>query len=188
MPETPEEFWERARGALRTPPVGEWDSWPFVGDIAPKELAEPVAEEKPRHGEGGGECEICNHGVDGALWHDERWTFRPLREPSGLPFVGLLETRAHLDFPDLDEQHAADLGPLLLRIERAVAGIPGVGRVHIGRWGEGAEHCHIWFMARPARMEQLRSSFAAVWDDVLPQTPREAWDANADHVRRALNG
>ena len=62
----------------------------------------------------------------------------------------------------LDERHAADLGPLLLRIQRAVATIPGVGNVHIGRWGEGFEHCHIWFMARAARMEQLRSSFAAI--------------------------
>ena len=187
MPETPEELWERAHGALRTPPLEEWDSWPFVGDVTPKELAPPVAEEKPRHGVGGAECEICAHGIEGALWHDERWKLRPLDEPSGLPFVALLETRAHLDFTELDEQHAADLGPLLLRIERAVAGIPGVGRVHIGRWGEGAEHCHIWFMARPARMEQLRSSFAAVWDDVLPPTPQAVWDANAEHVRRTLN-
>jgi hypothetical protein len=186
VPETPEEFWERARSALRTPPLADWESWPFVGDVAPKELEAPVAEEKPRNGVGG-DCYACTRGLEGALWHDERWLFRPLREPSGLPFVGLLETRAHLDFPELDEQHAADLGPLLLRIERAVAGIPGVGRVHIGRWGEGAAHCHIWFMARPARMEQLRSSFAAIWDDVLPPTPQAVWDANAELVRRALD-
>jgi hypothetical protein len=42
-------------------------------------------------------------------------------------------------------------------------------------------------MARPARMEQLRSSFAAIWDDVLPPTPRQIWDANAEIVREALN-
>lgn len=188
MPETPEEFWERARGGLRVPPLDKWESWPFVGEVAPKELAEPVAAEKPRNGIGGVDCYACNRGLQGSLWHDDRWTFGPLEEPTGLPFVGLLETRAHVDFPDLDAQHAAELGPLLVRIERAVAGIPGVGNVHVGRWGEGAEHCHIWFMARPARMEQLRSSFAAVWDDVLPPTPREVWDANAELVRRALNG
>ena len=187
MPETPEAFWERARGSLRRPPVEEWDSWPFAGHIAPKELEAPVDEEKPRHGIGGVDCHACAQGIDGALWHDDRWTFRPLREPSGLPFVGLLETRAHVDFTDLDEQHAADLGPLLLRIQRAVLAIEGVGNVHVGRWGEGSEHCHIWFMARPARMEQLRSSFAAVWDDVLPPTPRQIWDANAEIVREALN-
>ena len=185
MPETPEQFWERARTDLRMPPVEDWESWPFVGDIAPKELEPPVAQEKLRQGVGG-DCSACKNGVQSAIWHDERWMLRPLREPSGLPFVCLLETRAHLDFPDLDHQHAAELGPLLLRIQRAVASIPGVGNVHIGRWGEGSEHCHIWFMARTARMEQLRSSFAAIWDDILPPTPREVWDANAELVRKAL--
>jgi hypothetical protein len=145
-----------------------------------------VAEEKPRHGIAGVACNACERGLDGAIWHDRRWLLRPLGEPSGLPFVCLLETRAHVDFPDLDEQHAVELGPLLLRIERAVSSIPGVGRVHVGRWGEGSEHCHIWFMARPARMEQLRSSFAAIWDDILPPTPRAVWDANAEIVRAAL--
>ncbi len=185
MPETPEQFWERAHTDLRMPPVEDWESWPFVGDIAPKELEPPVAEEKSRHGVGG-DCKACENGVQSAIWHDERWMLRPLRDPSGLPFVCLLETRAHLDFPDLDHQHTAELGPLLLRIQRAVASIPGVGNVHIGRWGEGSEHCHIWFMARTARMEQLRSSFAAIWDDILPPTPREVWDANAELVRTAL--
>ena len=70
------------------------------------------------------DCNACKNGVQSAIWHDERWMLRPLREPSGLPFVCLLETRAHLDFPDLDHQHAAELGPLLLRIQRAVASIP----------------------------------------------------------------
>jgi hypothetical protein len=188
VPETPEAFWERAHDALRVPPVEEWDSWPFLGAVEPKELEPPVAEETPRHGVGGVDCDRCRHGLGGAIWHDERWMLRPLPEPSGLPLVCLLETRAHLDFPDLDEQHAAELGPLLVRIERAVASIPGVGNVHVGRWGEGSEHCHLWFLARPARMEQLRSSFATIWDDVLPPTPREVWDANAEIVRAALSG
>jgi len=187
MPETPEQFWERARDALRAPPVEEWESWPFTGDVTPKALDPPVEAETPRHGVGGEDCHACREGLDRAIWHDDRWMLNPLREPSGLPFVCLLETRAHVDFPDLDDRHAADLGPLLVRIERAVASIPGVGNVHVGRWGEGSEHCHIWFMARPARMEQLRSSFAAIWDDVLPPTPREVWDANAEIVRGALS-
>ena len=188
MPETPEEFWERARSGLRTPPVEEWESWPFVGGATPKELDPPVDEETPRNGIGGVDCYACQAGVERAIWHDERWTLRPVREPSGLPFVCLLETRAHVDFPDLDEQHAAELGPLLVRIERAVASIPGVGNVHVGRWGEGAEHCHIWFMARPARMQQMRSSFAAIWDDVLPPTPENVLRDNLELVRAALNG
>src|ERR1700742_3168184 len=101
MPETPEVFWERARSGLRTPPVEEWESWPFVGDISPKELEPPVTEEKPRHGVGGVDCNACAQGVEGALWHDDRWKLRTLSEPSGLPFVCLLEPLEHMDFADL---------------------------------------------------------------------------------------
>jgi hypothetical protein len=41
-------------------------------------------------------------------------------------------------------------------------------------------------MARPARMPQLASSFAAIWDDILPPTPQEIWDANLAAVVAAL--
>jgi len=187
VPETPEQFWERAHGALRTPPVEEWDSWPFVGSVTPRELERPVAAEPARHGEGGVDCRECASGADGALWSNDHWYVRPLSEPSGLPCVVLLMTRAHVDFTDLDDDHAAELGPLLLKIHRAVMSVPGVGNVHVGRWGEGSAHCHIWFLARHARMTQLRSSFAAIWDDVLPPTPEDVWQANLEHVRAELN-
>ena len=186
MPETPEAFWERAHRALRTPPVEEWDSWPFVGSATPRELDRPVSAEPPRHGEGGVECGQCARGDEGALWSNDHWYVHPLGEPSGLPVVVLLMTRAHVDFPELDDERAAELGPLLLKVYRAVRSVPGVGNVHVGRWGEGSEHCHIWFLGRPARMTQLRSSFAAVWDDVLPPTPEDIWRANLDHVRAEL--
>lgn len=186
MPETPEEFWERTRGATHVPPFGEWDSWPFEGELRVRELEPPVEAEKPRHGEGGIGCHRCEHGAEGAIWSNERWTLRPLAEPSGLPVVVLLETRRHVDFPGLDSDEAAELGPLLLKIHDAVMAVPGVGRVHIGRWGEGSEHCHIWFMGRPARLEQYRSSFAAIWDDVLPSVPEDIWRASLEIVRREL--
>ncbi len=186
MPETPEQFWERTRGATHVPPLDEWDSWPFDGELRVRELEPPVEAERPRHGEGGVGCNRCEQGAEGAIWSNERWTVRPLTEPSGLPVVVLLETRQHVDFPDLDAEHAAELGPLMLRIHDAVMAVPGVGRVHIGRWGEGSEHCHIWFMGRPARMEQFRSSFAAIWDDVLPPVPEDTWRASLEIVRREL--
>jgi hypothetical protein len=44
-----------------------------------------------------------------------------------------------------------------------------------------------WFFARPARVEQLRSSFAAIWDDVLPPTPGEVWRTNVAAVLAALD-
>ncbi len=30
-------------------------------------------------------------------------------------------------------------------------------------------------MGRPAGLTQLMSSFAAIWDDVLPPTPQDVW-------------
>lgn len=187
MPETPEEFWERTKDASRVPPVEEWESWPFDGELRVRELAPPVEAERPRHGVGGADCRRCAHGEEGLLWSNEHWTVRSLDKPSGLPAVVLLETREHVDFTDLDDERASELGPLLLKVQRALLAVPGVGNVHVGRWGEGSEHCHIWFMARPARMEQLRSSFAAIWDDVLPPVPEDIWHANLELIRQALN-
>lgn len=188
MPETPEELWRRAHGDLRVPPVDDWDSWPFTGAIAPKELRPPLDVEPPRQGAGGVDCRRCEQGLEGAIWHDENWSVRPVSEPGGLPCVVLLETRRHVDFPELDDELAAELGPLMLRVERAVRAIGGIGRVHIGRWGEGSEHFHLWFLARPFGFPQLASSFAEIWDGVLPPTPQDVWDANLEIVRRELRG
>jgi diadenosine tetraphosphate (Ap4A) HIT family hydrolase len=188
VPETPEEFWERARTGTSVPPLDEWDSWPFDGELRVRELEPPVETERPRGGEGGVDCRRCELGDEGALWSNERWTLRAFEKPSGLPVVVLLETRRHVDFPDLDDAEAAELGPLMLKIHHAVMAVPGVGRVHIGRWGEGGAHCHIWFMARPARMEQLRSSFAAIWDDVLPPVPEDVWRESLAIVASRLDG
>jgi diadenosine tetraphosphate (Ap4A) HIT family hydrolase len=184
--ETPEELHARAAGALRMPPVETWDTFPFDGEMRPRPLDPPVEREKPLHGEGGVDCWACNAADDEHIWTNERWRVRAL-EPSGLPLVLLLEPRAHVAAPgDLTDDLAAELGVLLARIERAISSIPEVGRVHIGRWGEGSEHLHWWFMARPARTAQLASSFAATWDDVLPPTPEDVWRANVAAVAAAL--
>jgi hypothetical protein len=50
MPETPEELYERAAAALRTPPVEEWETWPFEGDLRLRSLRPPEARERPRQG------------------------------------------------------------------------------------------------------------------------------------------
>ena len=187
MPEIPEELWERARGNLRVPPVEEWDTWPFEGPVRPKALDPPEENERPRHGEGGIECGRCAAKDDEYIWTNERWRLFALEKPSDLPVVVLLEPREHYSAPgDLPEKLASELGVLISRIERAISSVGGVGRVHVLRYGEGSEHLHIWFMARPARLEQLRSSFAAIWDDVLPPTPEDVWRANLDLVVAAL--
>jgi hypothetical protein len=186
VPETPEAFWERAHGALAAPPVEEWDSWPFAGPVTPRELRPPSAD-PPRHGEGGAGCRRCEQGLDDALWFDDDWIVQGLNEPSGLPCVVLLHTREHLDFHELPDRLARDLGPLLIRVQQAVFAVGDVANVHVCRWGDGSEHFHMWFMARPARMPQLLGSFAAIWDDVLPPLPEDVWRANLAVVARELN-
>jgi diadenosine tetraphosphate (Ap4A) HIT family hydrolase len=187
MAETPEQLHERVAGDLRIPPVDTWDTFPFDGELRPRVLAPPAEREVQRHGEGGVDCWACNAADDDYVWTTERWRLRPIAPPSGLPVVLLLEPREHLDAPgDLPDELAAELGVLIARIERAVSSLDGIGRVHVGRWGEGSEHLHWWFMARPARMPQIASSFAAIWDDIFPPTPQDVWDANVAAVVRAL--
>jgi hypothetical protein len=154
--------------------------------VTPRQL-EPPSVDPPRHGEGGVGCRRCEAGTGRALWHDDHWLVTPLDRPSGLPCVVLLETREHFDFGDLPHERAAELGPLLIRVQQAVFSIGDIANVHVCRWGDGSEHFHMWFMARPARMPQLLGSFAAIWDDVLPPLPADVWRANLDAVARALN-
>jgi diadenosine tetraphosphate (Ap4A) HIT family hydrolase len=187
VPETPEAFWERTKDALRTPPVDEWDTWPFAGAVAPRPLEPPVEAEEPRQGLGGIDCAQCERDVENALWYDDNWAVHGFPKPSGLPCVVILHTRRHVDFPDLDDELAAELGPMLIRVQRAVFAVGDIGNVHVCRWGDGSEHFHVWFMARPARLPQLIGSFAAIWDDIVPPTPQEIWDANLAIVRRELN-
>jgi len=131
-------------------------------------------------------CRACSAPDDDYLWVDDAWRLHA-PEPNGLPVVVLLEPRVHHTEPgDLPDEVARDLGSMLCRVERAVRSVDHIERVHVCRWGDGAEHLHWWFMARPSGLPQLMGSFAAIWDDVLPPTPREIWDANLAQVRSAL--
>jgi diadenosine tetraphosphate (Ap4A) HIT family hydrolase len=186
VPESPEQLWQRTREALRVPPVEEWETWPFDGELRPRPLAPPVEQEKPRWGEGGVDCRRCAAPDEEYVWTDEHWRLAPRWEPSGLPMVVLLETREHYDFGDLPHELAAELGPMLLRVQRAVYAVGDIGNVHVCRWGDGSEHFHFWFMARPARIPQLIGSFAAIWDDVLPPLPEEVWRENLELVAAAM--
>jgi hypothetical protein len=166
--------------------VQEWETWPFEGAAVPRALEPPVDGETPRHGAGGVGCRRCERDVEGALWQDDNWVLDSLDRPSGLPCIVLLHPRLHVDLLDLPDELARELGPLLIRIQRAVFAIGDIGNVHVCRWGDGSEHLHIWFMARPARLPQLIGSFAAIWDDVLPPLPDDVWRANLEIVAREL--
>lgn len=188
MPETPEELWERAHDELRRPAVQDWETWPFDGELSVRRLEPPVEREAPRRGAGGVDCSRCAAPDDDFLWTNERWRLFAFEKPSGLPLIVLLEPRAHFGEPgDLPDELAAELGLLMARIERAIRSLGEIGRVHVCRWGDGGEHLHWWFMARPARLPQLVGSFAAVWDDVLPPTPEKVWRSDLAGLKAKLN-
>ena len=184
MPETPEEFYARTKDALRMPPVEEWETFPFDGEIRPRTLLPPAADEKPRRGAGGVDCYACSKPADDLIWEDEHWQLTAIG-PTGLPLVLILEPKEHYDIETLPADLATELGPLLQRIELAVRSAGDIGRVHIARWGEGSEHLHWWFMGRPARMRQLSDSFAAIWDDILPPVPEDAVASRPRSGRRS---
>lgn len=168
------------------PPVEEWDTFPLDGEMKPRALLPPVEREGPRHGEGGIDCRRCATTDDEYLWTNERWRLWGLG-PTGLPVVVMLEPREHFgELGDLPEELLAELGVLLGRVERAVRSVGEIGRVHVCKWGDGSEHLHWWFMARPARIPQLIGSFAAIWDEILPPVPEDVWRANLDAVVAAL--
>jgi diadenosine tetraphosphate (Ap4A) HIT family hydrolase len=185
--ESAEEIYRRAQEhGLRRPPLEEWDTFPFEGDIRVRPLLPPVDAELPRLGDDPADCWRCERGEEGVIWSDERWLLAPMPEPSGLPVIVILQTREHLDLHELPDELAVDLGRLIVRVERAVRAVGEIGRVHVGRWGDGSAHFHVWFMGRPARLPQVRTSFAAIWDDILPPTPEPVWRENLRTVARTL--
>jgi diadenosine tetraphosphate (Ap4A) HIT family hydrolase len=187
MPETPEELYARAHAALRMPPLGDWESFPFAGDITLRTLAPPVVAETPRGGQGGIDCDGCSRPDGDYFWTDDTWRLFAL-PPSGMPIVVILEPREHLDAPgDLSDDMASALGRMLARVERAVRGVGEIGRVHVCRWGDGAEHLHWWFIARPARLPQVTGSLCELWDEVLPPTLETIWADNVARIAAAMD-
>jgi diadenosine tetraphosphate (Ap4A) HIT family hydrolase len=172
-------------------PIGELvddELFPLEGEIGVKPLAAPVIPEPHRRGEAGREpCWNCEHPDIGTIWSNDRWLVRANPdEPHGLPAVAVLLPRTHCDLLDMPEDLAAELGPMIQRVARAISALPDVGRVHVNRWGDGSEHFHVWFLARPLGMWQMRGAMLAVWDDLLPKVPADEWRANAGRIAAAL--
>jgi hypothetical protein len=194
MPESAEEVYARVigligeGGRLPAPPVTEWDTFPWEvedGTIVTKRLAAP-APEQPRSGVGGVDCVSCGADLPGVIWEDDAWRVKHLPKRSGLPLVLILETTEHLDFTDLDDDQAAQFGQLAVRVARIVESLPEIGRCHVGRWGDGSEHCHVWFFARTAGLSSTLGSFAIEWDEFVPPGPEDVWRADLAEVARKL--
>ena len=159
----------------------EWDIIPFTDELHAIDLRAPVLPEPVRSGVDEAECRACATPDADYLWTDEHWRVRPGNDRS-VP-IYLLEPRRHLDFGDLPDE----LGRVMVRLERAIGSVDGVGRVHVIRWGDGAAHLHIWFYARPAGMLQLRGMFLPVWTAILPPLPAGMLEAVNAAVARALS-
>ena len=196
MAESPEDLYARitdqigAGGRLPMTPAQTWDVFPWEvvdGEMVPKLLAPPLAEEAPREGDDGGiECRLCAGGRDDTtIWENDAWTLRPMPR-GGLPLILMLEPKEHLDYTDLSDEQAGELGRLSLWLTRIMSGLENVGRVHVMRIGDGAAHLHLWLIARPARFSQILGSFAIEWDDMLPQTPEDSWLSDQRTVAQKL--
>jgi len=165
------------QGRLPTPAMAAWEIFPWEADggaVVPKVLAAPGAEE-PRRGEPGGpDCGACSGFAHAeVIWEDEQWVLTTSPEPTGLPLVLTLWSREHLDIGDFDDEHAAELGRIANRLVRILEAMPGIGRAHVNRWGDGSSHFHLWFFARPEGFAQIKGSYAVEWDDILPPVPHE---------------
>ena len=91
MPETPEQLYARVKDSLRMPPVQEWDTFPFDGEMRPRSLRPPVPREVQRAGAGGVDCASCAAPDSDHLWTTERWRLKAFPYPTGLPLILLLE-------------------------------------------------------------------------------------------------
>jgi diadenosine tetraphosphate (Ap4A) HIT family hydrolase len=160
------------------PSFTQWPSFPFEGELRVRKLDDPVAVEPPRTGEEPATCPQCKSPDTAYIWVDENWRVRSLDRPGGLPMVLILESRSHLDLGDLPNMLAAELGVMIVRLERAIRSLDGVARVHVNRWGDGAAHLHLWFLARPRGRLQLRGSFLPMWDEILPPVSEHTWREN----------
>ena len=193
MPLSPKDFHARALaastvdGRLPVPDIASWDIFPFeADDLRTVVFQPPVVPEPARSGEGERPCLACERADDTVVWRDEHWLIRTSAEPSGAPFVLLVEPVAHVDVGDLPDDRAAELGVLLVHVTRAVEAMPHIARAHIYRIGDGGAHGHIWVFARPEGQLQLRGSCFVLWDDVLPITPVAERDADIAVVALAV--
>lgn len=168
-------------------PVAGGPFFPFDGDLSVVPLADPVVPESPRVGEPGGDtCFRCTEPDAHVIWRDDIWTVRCGFAEIGLPMVAALAPHDHVTLHSMPAAIAASMGPMIQRLVVAVGQIEGVGRTHFSRWGDGSEHFHMWFLARPLGMMQMRGAMLAVWDDLLPRLPDEELAANIRTVATVL--
>jgi hypothetical protein len=188
---SPDEFYARARavgdadGRLPLARMTGWDISPFEQEgLRVSPLRPPVLPEGPRQGEDPADCRACRSAGEG-IWFNDRWRLARVAG-TGVPLVLMLYPLGHYDMADLPDELAAELGVLSAHVVRHMEGLANVSRAHVYRIGDGAAHLHVWFFARPQGQAQLYGSWLVVWDDLLPEYPADAADADAAIVADAL--
>ena len=196
MPESADEVYARVvdavgrEGRLPAPSSSSWDVFPWEsvnGSVRPKVLPPPAAERR-RIGEHGGDpCPMCAGALrDRVVWEDDFWVLTSDEKPTGMPLVLTLWSREHLDFGELDDELASQLGRISNRLVRIIEGLENIGRVHVNRWGDGSSHLHVWFFARTEGLASILGSYAVEWDDILPPGPEGLWRADLHIVATKL--
>lgn len=198
MAESAEEIYARVQAAVGaegrlpgTPADDPTFPWEVVdGRLVVKVLPPPYdGDEPPRAGVGGVDCFLCTSASDPKtprIWENDRWQLTHPAEPTGLPMLLWLSTVEHLDYDEMSDELASEYGRLSVWLTRIMGHRPHVGRVHVCRWGDGAEHLHVWFIARPARLSSVLGSMAVEWDELLPPTPEHIWREDLHEVARQL--
>lgn len=198
-PETVDDYYARIRAAAapdgRLPVAVEqmpgWDIFPYeIDSLRLKPVLPPADGEPARRGEDPAHC-WCAQGVDaaisaGTVWTNDRWKLDAPDEGSGLPLMAWLSPLVHCDLATMPDDVARDLGPLIGTISAAIESLPSVGRCHVGRYGDGGAHLHLFFMGRPARILQFRGSPLLDWEENLPRVPEAVHAANLRPVAQAL--
>ena len=176
---TPEQFHERAvahaddTGRLSVPEQAWWEIFPFEPEsLVVKPLDPLTLPEPPRAGEGGVDCARCADPEADVVWVNDRWMVVAFGE-SRLPLSVMVMPREHLDFGDLDDAMAGELGVISARVARAVEALDSIGRLHVYKIGDGGAHLHQFLLARPAGLLQLRGSCLTLWEEMLPVVPPE---------------
>ncbi|MFA5884674.1 MAG: hypothetical protein WDA60_12540 [Acidimicrobiia bacterium] len=173
--------------SLPLPSFVEWPIFPFVGELHVRDVRPRRAEDSPRDGEpGGSPCGACAAPDTDYLWVDDHWRVKPPLVPSGAPVQLFLETRDHVDMDELDPARAAEMGQVIVRLDRAIQAVGGIGRVHVNRWGDGASHFHLWFYGRPVGDTQMIGFCLPLWAMTLPPTPQDEWQRNLTVVAEEL--
>ena len=155
-----------------------WEVFPFEqSGLQVVRLDPPQLPEEPRGGVGGGaDCLGCTPRRE-PVWADEHWKINAFPS-TGAPLILMLQSQEHYDLPDLPDDRAGELGRLIVHVVRAVEGLDHIARCHVSRWGDGGEHLHVFFFARPEGFSQLRGTCFALWDDLLPRAPAQVQAAD----------